>query len=136
MGMYDTVIVDYDILPLMDSEVAMLREYGKEFQTKDFENILTEVKITHMGIFINEFEMESVPLEERPYYKPDDPDNICNYFGSVKRVNERWVPVEKSKVRFYTHYKKDDEYHWFEFNAYFNDEGKLKRIERVLEDEE
>jgi hypothetical protein len=45
MGMFDNIIVDANILPDLTQEEKSLLNETKGWQTKDFENILTDIHI-------------------------------------------------------------------------------------------
>lgn len=136
MGMFDRVIINIDKLPLSHSEKQFLYDASKndiefDFQTKDFENVLTEIYITDDGLLkINDWEYESVPLEERPH---SGATGIMQWAGSIKRVNQRLVTQEDytGVVNFYSY----TDNKWFEFDATFI-HGKLEKIDRVFEDNE
>jgi hypothetical protein len=71
------------------------------WQTKDFDNILTEIYITNDGeLKINRWEYDVVPKEERPH--PDD-DGILGLAGSLERTNVRLETIpHHGYVNFYT----------------------------------
>jgi hypothetical protein len=136
MGMFDRVIINIEKLPLSHSEKQLMYDASKndiefDFQTKDFENVLTEIYITDDGLLqINDWELESVPLEERPH---SGATGLMQWAGSIRRVNERLVTQENytGVVNFYAYFNEK----WFEFNATFI-YGKLDKIERVFDDNE
>jgi hypothetical protein len=124
MGMFDYLFIDTNMLPISDEEKIII---GDEpgWQTKDFENIMTEIYITNDGeLKINQWEYESVPKEERPH--PDD-DGLSGLVGSLRRSNENLETIpHHGYVNFYTSISKK----WYEFNAKFTD-GKLVEIKRT-----
>jgi len=136
MGMFDRVIISIDKLPLKHSEKKLMYDASKndidfDFQTKCFENVLTEIYITDDGLLqICEWELETVPLEERPH---SGATGLMQWAGSIRRINERLVTQENytGVVNFYSYFDKK----WFEFNVTFI-YGKLDKIERVFEDNE
>ena len=68
MGMFDYLFIDTKMLPVSDEEKILI---GNEpgWQTKDFDNILTEIYITNDGeLKINRWEYDVVPKEERPHW--------------------------------------------------------------------
>lgn len=124
MGMFDYLFIDTNMLPISDEEKIII---GDEpgWQTKDFDNVMTEIYITNDGeLKINQWEYEDVPKEERPH--PDD-DGIKGLFGSVRRSNESLETIpHHGYVIFYSSINRE----WYEFNAKFTD-GKLVEIKRV-----
>lgn len=136
MGMFDRVIINIDKLPLSHKEKDFMYKASKndiefDFQTKDFENVMTEIYITDDGLLqINDWELETVPLEERPH---SGATGLMQWAGSIRRVNERWVTQEDytGVVNFYSYTDKK----WFEFDATFI-HGKLEKIDRVFDDNE
>jgi len=126
MGMFDTLKINMDKLPLTPEERKGL---GKEpwFQTKDFDCTLTEVYITDEGeLKINRWEYESVPMEERPH--PNE-EGLLGIVGSLRRGNERLETIPyHGYVNFYTDGKDD---RWYEFNAKFTD-GKLVEVTKSI----
>src|SRR3972149_10188881 len=123
MGMFDTLYVNLNLLPLSNEEQKFLEKgEGCDFQTKDFDCDLTEIYITDEGeLKINRFEYESVPKEERPH---PNAEGLMGLAGSLRRINERFETIPyHGIVNFYT-YKEDVS---FEFFAKF-DNGKLDII--------
>jgi hypothetical protein len=124
MGMFDYLFIDTNMLPISDEEKIII---GDEpgWQTKDFDNVMTEIYITNDGeLKINQWEYEVVPKEERPH--PDD-DGIAGMVGSLRRSNESLETIpHHGYVRFYDSINRE----WYEFNAKFTD-GKLVEIKRV-----
>jgi hypothetical protein len=133
MGMFDRVIVNIGMLPLSHSEKQIIYDASKndiefDFQTKDFENVLTEIYITDDGLLqINDWEYETVTLEERPH---SGATGLLKMAGCLRRVNQRLVTQEDytGVFNFYTYFEKK----LFEFNATFI-HGKLEKIDRVFE---
>ena len=111
-------------MPISEEEKKLFTK-DTEWQTKDLDNVLTEVYITDDDeLKINQWTYESVPKEERPY--PND-DGIKGMMGSLRRVNERLETIPyHGFINFYTNVNK----HWYEFKAKFTD-GKLVNIERT-----
>jgi hypothetical protein len=124
MGMFDYLFIDTNMLPISDEEKIII---GDEpgWQTKDFENIMTEIYITNDGeLKINQWEYEVVPKEERPH---SDDDGLSGLVGSLRRSNENLETIpHHGYVNFYTSISKK----WYEFNAKFTD-GKLVEIKRT-----
>ena len=119
--MFDYLFIDTKMLPVSDEEKIII---GDEpgWQTKDFDNILTEIYITDDGeLKISRWECETVPKEERPYL---DDDGIAGLVGSLRRGNIKLETIpHHGYVNFYTSISKK----WYEFNAKFTD-GKLVEI--------
>ncbi len=98
MGLFDHFKIDVNLLPLSEEEKLTIKT---EFQTKDFDNEMTNVEITNDGkLRIEKFKYEVVPKEERPY--PND-DGIKGLFGSLKRTNCHWIYYDNftGSVNFY-----------------------------------
>jgi len=121
MGMFDTLIINTDKLPVSSEEKKTIGK-NPNWQTKDFDCELTEIYITDEGeLKINRWNYEIVPKEERPY-----PDEKCllGLMGSLRRVNERLKVIpHHGYVNFYSNIGDD----WYEFFAKFSD-GKLEYI--------
>ncbi len=119
--MFDYLFIDTNMLPISDEEKIII---GDEpgWQTKDFDNVMTEIYITNDGeLKINQWEYETVPKEERPH--PDD-DGIAGLVGSLRRSNERFKTIPyHGYVKFYSSINRE----WYEFSAKFTD-GKLIEI--------
>jgi len=141
MGMFDNIIVDNKILPgLTEYEISHL----KDWQTKNFENTLTNVYIVEnkdakfrhsftgksfpYKIQIKEFEFDTVPLSERP-----DPKNPL--FGCLRETNVRIVDSDYTgQFRFYSHLGDfNTEYTWYEFVGE-SENGKIISIKRLTEE--
>ena len=124
MGMFDYLFIDTNMLPISDEEKIII---GDEpgWQTKDFENIMTEIYITNDGeLKINQWEYEVVPKEERPH---PDGDGIAGLAGSLRRSNEKLETIPyHGYVNFYNSINRE----WYEFRAKFTD-GKLIEIKRT-----
>ena len=132
MGMYDTLYINTNRLPVTRAEKKLLGN-NPEWQTKDLECVLTEVYITDEGeLKVNQFEYEHVPKKERPH---PDAEGILSIAGSLRRVDEHLETIPyHGFIRFYTSMKDDQgSSHWYEFSAKFTD-GKLVGIERITED--
>lgn len=130
MGMFDNLYINPNLLPIEENEKEWITLNDPDWQTKDLENILTEVYITDEGeLKINQWQYETVPKEERPY--PND-EGIKGIMGSLKRKNEYLETLNYTGiVNFYSHIKKV----WWEFNAYFEN-GKLIKITGGRENED
>ena len=126
MGMFDTVKISLHKLPLTKSELKKLG-HDPWFQTKDFDCVLTNIRIDDDGSMTEDkWETELVPKEERPY--PDD-EGILGCMGMLKHVNERTEKMDFTGIfHFYTNSVVDDE--WFEFQCEA-DKGVMKTIIRV-----
>ena len=121
MGMFDTLYVNVNLLPITNEEQELFEE-DCSFQTKDFDCELSEIYITDDGeLKINRFEYEEVPKEERPH---PDVDGLMSLAGSLRRINERLETIPyHGIVNFYTQVNNV----WYEFFAKFDD-GKLDII--------
>jgi len=149
MGMFDTVIVDINILPDLNEEERRLLDIEKDWQTKDFENILTQiyivedkdVKFRHsfLGdkpqykLQIKESDWEEVPIDERPY--PDDENSIRALFGSMRETNIKIKDLTYTgSFRFYSYIKKNLEngydLKWYEFEGQAEN-GRVLSIKRI-----
>lgn len=127
MGMFDYVKVD---VPLPDGW-----EPG-ELQSKDFDCEMTTLHLREDGtLWVERFETEVVPEEERPY---PGAKGIKGLVGMMRRVNRRWEPIahhgwfnfyghERIKARANPPYFEPDEHKWHEYDAKFTD-GKLVEI--------
>ena len=108
MGMFDTILMNTEKLPV--SEADKIRLKGETFQTKSLENSLDVYRITDVGIL--------------------ETDWNSNFENSDADSEQNWeiVPITDS-IKFYTSTKDNGE--WFEFVALF-EEGKLLIIKRVV----
>lgn len=109
MGMFDYVHCE---VPLPDGYVG-------EFQTKDFERLLSTILIRADGrLMIEDCDWENVPLKERPY--PDVP-----ILGARRAINKRWRDLDfHGDFRFYGSTEPGD---WHEYLARFT-HGYLESI--------
>ncbi|MEM6842903.1 MAG: hypothetical protein AAF632_11810 [Bacteroidota bacterium] len=132
MGMFDTLYINTNRLPISRVEKKLLGD-NPEWQTKDLDNVLTEVYITDEGeLKVNQWEYEEVPKEERPH---PDAEGILALAGSLRRVNQRLETIPyHGYIRFYTSVTDHTETRqWYEFSAKFTD-GKLVGIKRLEDD--
>ena len=132
MGMFDTLYISTNRLPLTRAEKKLLGE-NPEWQTKDWENVLTEIYITDAGEFkVNQWKYETVPKEERPH---PEAEGILGLAGSMRRVDERLETIPyHGYIRFYTGIEDEQGNNlWLEFSAKFTD-GRLVGIKRADED--
>jgi hypothetical protein len=129
MGMYDTIKINKNILPLSDEEKNKIPD-NVEWQTKSFDNELTEIYITDDGkLKINRFEYEVVPKEERPN---PNAEGLLGLAGSLRRINERIETLDYHGIcEFYTYFEEQ----YYTFKAKFTD-GKLQNIERVKDEQQ
>ena len=142
MGMFDNLVVDFNILPDITEEDKNLLRINDNFQTKDFENVLTTVYITKdetlsfrhsftnekflpYKLQIKESEWEEVPKEERPY--PNE-DGLKSIFGSIREVNISIVDLDYTGT--FTFYTLIHQKRWFEFEAEVKN-GKITSIKRL-----
>lgn len=129
MGMYDNLIISRHLLPLRYEDFDYLTDidYVKlDWQTKSFDNNLSNIYIEDdKRLYIEKFDYEEVPKEERPY--PDD-IGIFGLCGSLRKTNISIEPLDyHGYVRFYTNIKNI----WFEYEAKFTD-GLMVDIKRVI----
>jgi len=134
MGMYDYVKCNYP----MPKGFEFLQGSNREFQTKDFTNILDEYTITEDGRLIHhEHSWDIVPEEERPYYgKPEwDENPIFKTMGSMKRTHVADKDMDfHGYLNFYTiEYNSRNKPNFYNLTAKFTD-GKL--VELVVEGED
>lgn len=130
MGLFDTVKIDVDLLPVTSAEKTKLVK--EEFQSKDYVPVWgTQIRFNGKRLEILEYDLAVVPEDERPHCKDKPPEQRTDFdkmIGSFKHENEKWVDLEQDEpFNFYTGC--DGE--WFEFNAIFKD-GDLVRIEREM----
>ena len=113
MGMFDWVTVE---VPLPDGFSA------ESFQTKSFDNLLDNLKITREG-----------RLELLHYDLEESKEGKVNVFGNplLVRVNEEWVEWNTPRgTPFhgeFNFYETDEENHWHVYVAVF-EHGQLKEI--------
>jgi hypothetical protein len=141
MGMFDTMIVNVNILPDID-DMERIQLKLEEFQTKDFENILTNIyivddikrkKFLPYKLQIEEFNYETVPKKDRRY--PDD-KGVRGLAGSMKKVNQKIVDSDfTGEFRFYT-YVMDNLYEFIGVakNGKLTDLRKLKDLDEMRDD--
>jgi hypothetical protein len=121
MGMFDYVHVNLEKLPLTDEEKKSLGA-NPSFQTKHFDCILTNIRITDDG------ELE---IDRFDYGFDKDSFNAFGIKGCLTHENERTEKIPyHGYFNFYTHNKKKE---WIEFNAKFTD-GKLVEITKAITD--
>ena len=151
MGMFDNLIVDIDILPnLTEDEKSLLKEKNDGWQTKNFENILTDVYIVEDKEFkfkhsfvgtnfpyklqIKESQWEPVPIDERPQ-SDNGTNSIYALIGSMRETNIKIVDLKYSgNFNFYTSIRtpliNGNDFKWYEFSGYAEN-GKIININRV-----
>ena len=122
MGMYDNLKIATSMLPLTDSEKLSIGE-NCDWQTKDFECILSTAEITHDGklkflTFKHEWD-ETIKSEMFEFIG----------MGGLVIKDKKWIELNDyhGYVNFYTSVNNI----WYEFNAKFTD-GQLVNIERIL----
>lgn len=122
--MFDYMIVDLKILPdLTDYEINYLSTTYPNWQTKHFENQLTDVYIvedsdtkykhsflgdgTKYKLQIKQFEWETVPKEERPY--PDaEEGSLESILGCMRESNVRIVDLDYTGTFTFYNYVKPE----------------------------
>ena len=149
--MFDNIIVDANILPDITEEEKSLLNQTKGWQTKDFENILTDIHIVKDGevrfkhsfvennfpykLQIKESDWEEVPLDQRPH---SDVSEIISLMGSIRETNIRIVDLKYTGTfKFYTHTEKILGIaaminKWYEFIGQVED-GKIISIKRLTD---
>ena len=122
MGMFDTLYINTDMLPVSDLEKQIIGK-NPEWQTKCFDCELTEIYITDDGdLKINRWKYKEVPKKDRPY--PND-NGLLGLSGSLRRDEEHLETIpHNGVVNFYSDIVGD----WYEFYAKFTN-GKLESIE-------
>jgi hypothetical protein len=110
MGMFDTIIINTDLLPISEEEKELLSKTN--FQTKSLDNALFTYRITNDGFL--EYLVSSRNFGIKESFSPET--------DHWKRINDI-----HGYVSFYTSSRKNNE--WFEFVAKFTD-GKLVEIFR------
>ena len=150
MGMFDNIVVDINILPDLTEEERNLLDIEKDWQTKDFDNVLTQIYIvedkeakfkhsflgdkTQYKLQIKESDWEEVPMDERPF--PDaEEKSIQSLFGSMRETNIRIVDLNYTGYfKFYSYIRKnlDNGYDlkWYEFQGEAEN-GRIKSIKRI-----
>ena len=148
--MFDNIVVDINILPDLTEEERNLLDIEGDWQTKDFDNVLTQIYIvedkeakfkhsflgdkTHYKLQIKESNWEEVPIDERPF--PDAEENsIQSLFGSMRETNIRIVDLNYTGYfKFYSYIRKNLEngydLKWYEFQGEAEN-GKIKSIKRI-----
>ncbi len=149
--MFDNIIVDANILPDITEEEKILLNQTKGWQTKDFENILTDVYITKdetlnfkhsfvnknflYKLQIKESKWEEVPIDQRPH---SDVSTIIALAGSIRETNIRIVDLNYTGTFiFYTSINKNigigaKETIWYEFVGQAEN-GKIISIKRLTD---
>tara|TARA_R110002051_G_scaffold325519_1_gene428461 strand:+ start:148 stop:534 length:387 start_codon:yes stop_codon:yes gene_type:complete len=120
MGMYDNLKIKTELLPITDEEKHLLGE-NPDWQTKDFDCILSTAEITEEGNL--KFRRFSYGWDENAV---SGMTKITGKKGALTEENVQWVDLKDYHgfVNFYTHDKNNE---WWEFDAKFTD-GKLVEI--------
>lgn len=122
MGMFDNLKISTSKLPLTDSEKLAIGE-NHDWQTKDFESILSTAEITDEGkLRFLTFKYDWDENAESALGK------LTGKKGALVTKDEQWIELKDyhGYVNFYTVVNNI----WYEFNAKFTD-GQLVNIERV-----
>ena len=149
MGMFDNIIVDANILPDLTQEEKLLLNEVKGWQSKDFENILTDIHIVEdqelkykhsfvdrnfpYKLQIKKSDWEEVPLDQRSH---SDVSTILSLAGSIRETNIRIVDLNYTGTFiFYTTIRRDigigaKETIWYEFVGQAEN-GKIKSIKKA-----
>lgn len=118
MGMYDNVHVPIDKLPVSDEEKKLIKKENPNWQTKDFDCVLTDIHITDDGFLtIRKFEYGFDKTQK-------------NRFGTMGVLTEENVRTEVIPHHGYFNFYSGVGGQWYDFMAKFTD-GKLVSIERV-----
>lgn len=123
--MYDYVEVDPAIeLPELEVNQSDIR-----FQTKDFQNLFRTYRVTEDGRLLEEeFHIEEVPKEERPFYDEEidgfeEPGE--EVFGSMEHVTDGWHEKDFHGV---LHIVQGTDDHHYRYNLEFT-RGVLSNID-------
>lgn len=147
--MFDNIIVDANILPDLTEEEKILLNEKKGWQSKDFENTLTDIYIVEdqelkykhsfldknfpYKLQIKQSDWEEVPMDQRLH---SDVSPIMALAGSIRETNIRIVDLNYTGTFiFYTNITKDigvgaKETTWYEFIGQAEN-GKIKSIKRI-----
>ena len=120
--MYDNLRINRQMLPISD-DVRKKIKSDEQWQTKDFECVLSMVKIKDDGTLW--FRYARNVWDENVKTGVYD---ITGAMGGLVEVDVKWVQLEDyfGYIYFYTTIEKE----WYEFRAKFDD-GKLLSIVRV-----
>jgi hypothetical protein len=122
MGMFDTLIINTDKLPVTDEEKKLIGK-NPSWQTKDFDCMMTEIYITDEG---------ELKINKHSWGWDETQKNGFGTDGVITRENERMETIpHHGYVNFYSNIGKD----WYEFFAKFTN-GKLECIEGGMEKNE
>lgn len=121
MGMYDNLKINSNKLPLSDSEKISIGD-NPDWQTKDFECILSTAEITDEG------RLRFLTLK---YGWDKDAESAMSKLtgkkGALITKDEKWIDIQHhGYINFYSTINDI----WYEFNAKFTD-GILVEITRV-----
>jgi hypothetical protein len=120
MGMYDTIKINHNKLPVENKEFFK----DIEFQTKDLENAMEYYFIMDDNTLeVEKHTYETVPPEERQYPK----GHALHWCGSIRSVKQERVKVPYHGYIVFYHYKDNTAY---DFKAKFTD-GKLVEITKI-----
>jgi len=121
MGMFDNLKISTSKLPLSDSEKKSIGE-NPDWQTKDFECILSTAEITDEGkLRFLTFKYDWDENAESAMFQ------LTGKKGALVTKDEEWIDIpHHGYVNFYSTVNTI----WYEFNAKFTD-GQLVSIERV-----
>jgi len=148
--MFDNILLDANILPDLTQEEKLLLNEVKGWQTKNFENILTDVYIVEdkgskyrhsflekkfpYKLQIKESDWEEIPMDQRPY--PNSDNGLLGLMGSMRETNIKIVDINYTgRFTFYTFITKEisvgvKETIWYEFIGQAEN-GKINSIERL-----
>lgn len=148
--MFDNIFLDANILPDLTQEEKSLLNEVKGWQTKNFENILTDVYIVEdknskyrhsflekkfpYKLQIKKSDWEEIPMDQRPY--PNSDNGLLGLMGSMRETNIKIVDINYTgRFTFYTFITKEigvgvKETIWYEFIGQAEN-GKINSIERL-----
>lgn len=150
MGMFDNIYLDANILPDLSQEEKLLLNEVKGWQTKHFENILTDIYIVEDGtkfkhhflnnnfpykLQIKESDWVTVPEDQRPNAGSE---GLLGLFGSMMETNIKIVDLNYTGTfTFYNYITKNigvgvKKTIWYEFIGQAEN-GKIISIKRLIE---
>lgn len=133
MGLFDTVKL-YDDVHLPDYPGGVVSPADVDWQTKSIDRpYMTTFRITADGRLLEEdWHLEDVPPEERPYAGRDDvdEDDIRYSFGMLNRVHDEWIERDEYHGRFRIKHSFDSVDPLVTYRVTFT-HGRLEGFERI-----